>query len=430
MYPVYPPEPNADWTEEHVRVTFLVDAKGNVGEAQVLAGPERFREPALAAVKQWKFKPALLDGRPVEVARVVNLPFAPTGTPARSIKEDYFMTMVGSPEPVPPGDPFNSEPIYPRLLEPRRLAGEVELVLGITPEGGVKGVQVINATHPEFLAAALETVAAWECRPAREGLMAVAGKKQATLSFYTTDETGRDNHADWMERNGIFLREPANTKIVDYFDEPVEAVRMADPVYPYALLAAGTRGGARVNFTISPRGRVEDIVVYDATAPEFGAALAAAIAAWQFKPLQRHGETVAEEFSITWRFNEPRADSAEQRLLAADPASQPVSARDLDRPLYPLFRRAPVFPAGRFDAGEAGEAEIEAIIDRDGRVRLPRVRGASQPEFGWAAATALSQWLFETPTHNGKPVAVRVVVPVEFNAPPPAPTPADVMKTK
>ncbi len=60
---------------------------------------------------------------------------------------------------------------------------------------------------------------------------------------------------------------------------------------------------------------------------------------------------------------------------------------------------------------------LEVIVDRDGRVRLPHIRSATRPEFGWAAATAVSQWLFETPLKDGKPVDVRVVIPVKFTVP-------------
>jgi len=60
---------------------------------------------------------------------------------------------------------------------------------------------------------------------------------------------------------------------------------------------------------------------------------------------------------------------------------------------------------------------IEFIIDRDGRCRLPRVVSASQPEFGWAAAAAINQWVFAPPTKGGQPVDVKVNIPVDF--PPP-----------
>jgi TonB family protein len=422
VYPLYPPEPGADWSEQQVLVSFVVDTSGAVSEAVAMSGPEKFHEAALTAVKQWKFQPILEHGQPVRRARQVRIPFFPTGTPARSIAEDYNLTRIHSPDTVPPGDPYNSEPLYPVFLQSRRLSGNVELMLGINADGRVEGVEVGRAFHPDFLSAALDTVAAWECRPARCGLLNVKGRKGVVLSFYTTNDEGLNNSADWMERNGIFLREPANTKVVDYFDEPVEAVRMVDPVYPYELAVAGTRGGARVDFRIDARGRVGEVAVAEATEPAFGQALAAAITAWQFQPLRRRGEEVAALFSITWRFEAPRADSAEQRLLTATGADRPVGGRELDRPLFPLFQRAPIFPPDRLDAGEGGRAEIEFIVDRTGRVRLPRLRGANQPSFGWAAATALSQWLFETPLKNGQPVDVRVAVPMEF-APPERPAP-------
>ena len=428
VYPVYPAEPGAGWKEENVRVAFVVDATGAVTEVRVISGPERFQKPAVEAVKQWKFQPAIFRGHPEAAAYEVAVPFRPTGTPARSIREDFYVGRIQVPELDPAGDPPNAEPVYPRYLQSRRLSGSVELLLGIDRTGRVEGVQVLRASHPDFLSAALETVAAWECRPAHQGLLAVGSRKGVSLAFYTTDENGTDNHADWLEHNGIFLREPAGTKAVDYFDAPVEAVSMVDPVYPQELLLAGTRGGARVNFRIDAYGRVGEIAVAEATDPRFGAAVAAAIAAWQFRPLQRHGDTVAAEFSFTWKFEAPRDGSAEQRLLAAAPADQPVGARELDRPLFPLFRRGAIFPPDRLYAGEGGHAEIEFIIDRDGRVRLPRIRGASQPEFGWAAATAVSQWLFETPRRGGQPVDVRAAIPVEFEPPPRPARPEDAIK--
>jgi len=39
---------------------------------------------------------------------------------------------------------------------------------------------------------------------------------------------------------------------------------------------------------------------------------------------------------------------------------------------------------------------------------------ATQAEFGWAAATALNQWVFNPLTRGGKPADVRVQVPFDF----------------
>jgi hypothetical protein len=48
---------------------------------------------------------------------------------------------------------------------------------------------------------------------------------------------------------------------------------------------------------------------------------------------------------------------------------------------------------------------------------LPRIVSASAPEFGWAAATSVSQWLFKAPRRKGKPVDVKVAMPVSFDVP-------------
>jgi protein TonB len=59
-----------------VTVRYLVNAEGNVDEAQVTSssGKERLDEAAIRMVKRWRFKPALQEGKPVPtwlVAQVI-----------------------------------------------------------------------------------------------------------------------------------------------------------------------------------------------------------------------------------------------------------------------------------------------------------------------------------------------------------------------
>ena len=93
------------------------------------------------------------------------------------------------------------------------------------------------------------------------------------------------------------------------------------------------------------------------------------------------------------------------------------AAAGLDQKLKPLWRGFPFYPANLTDPKPTGEALIEFIIDRDGRVRLPHIKSATQEEFGWAAATAISQWVFAPPRRKGEPVDVRVSIPIEFSPP-------------
>jgi len=420
-HPRYPPEPKAEWVERAVRVAFEIDAEGNVVDARVLGGAEEYAAAALEAVSRWTFSPEIVDGKPALVSKEVRVVFTPKGTPKKRTDNAYFAPYpIETPPETPPGEPASPEGIYPKSLLVRRLSGEVEMMLGIDLEGKVEGVEILRSSHPEFLSAALQTVAGWKLRPARRGRIPERGMKQAVMTFQSVDEEGRLMRVDWLERNGITLLEPAGARTSTHFDHTPEAVVMVDPVYPQPLLLAGTQGEARANFRVTPEGQVVHVTIQEATAPEFGESLAAAIAAWQFEPLQKDGKACWADFSIGWLFALVQPDSPEQRLLdSRETDRKPVNPRQLDRPLATLFIRQAVYPAALRETGEGGEAQIEVIIDREGRVRLPHIRAATHPEFGWAAATAVSQWMFETPLKGGEPVDVRVLVPVQFKAPAP-----------
>jgi TonB family protein len=54
-----------------------IDAEGRVSEAKVLRSIQMLDEAALAAVRQWRYEPATLNGKPVPVVMTVAVPFTP-----------------------------------------------------------------------------------------------------------------------------------------------------------------------------------------------------------------------------------------------------------------------------------------------------------------------------------------------------------------
>ena len=76
--PTYPPEASRDGIEGWVKLGFTVTASGAVSDITVLdAQPARvFDRAARRALKKWKYKPQLLDGKPVsQTGMVVVLDF-------------------------------------------------------------------------------------------------------------------------------------------------------------------------------------------------------------------------------------------------------------------------------------------------------------------------------------------------------------------
>lgn len=65
--PNYPQEAREKRIEGAVALDVLIDQFGAVRKVSIIDGPEIFRSGAIDAMKRFKFKPALVDGKPVAV---------------------------------------------------------------------------------------------------------------------------------------------------------------------------------------------------------------------------------------------------------------------------------------------------------------------------------------------------------------------------
>lgn len=75
--PKYPTEMRRDGTGGVVTVSCLIDEKGNVTEAEVQkASHQAFAQPAVDALKKWKFKPAKRGGAPVALRVSIPVQFS------------------------------------------------------------------------------------------------------------------------------------------------------------------------------------------------------------------------------------------------------------------------------------------------------------------------------------------------------------------
>lgn len=73
--PKYPQEAKQAHIQGNVLIHAVIGKDGLVRETEVIEGVCIFAEPALAAVKQWRYKPTLLDGNPVEVYTTITVTF-------------------------------------------------------------------------------------------------------------------------------------------------------------------------------------------------------------------------------------------------------------------------------------------------------------------------------------------------------------------
>ncbi len=73
--PIYPPTARAEHIYGAVKIDALIDVNGNVSTLKILSGPGLLHQAALDAVKQWKYEPAQLDGKPTPVHLTVTVQF-------------------------------------------------------------------------------------------------------------------------------------------------------------------------------------------------------------------------------------------------------------------------------------------------------------------------------------------------------------------
>jgi TonB family protein len=75
VVPEYPRVAKDTGVQGEVVINTTIDQKGNVINAQVVSGPSLLREPALEALRRWKYEPSTLNGQPIAVQMLVILKF-------------------------------------------------------------------------------------------------------------------------------------------------------------------------------------------------------------------------------------------------------------------------------------------------------------------------------------------------------------------
>lgn len=73
--PVYPTLAKNQHVAGNVTIDALIDASGRVTTMKVISGPAMLHQAAMDALKQWKYEPAMLDGKPVPMHLTVTLQF-------------------------------------------------------------------------------------------------------------------------------------------------------------------------------------------------------------------------------------------------------------------------------------------------------------------------------------------------------------------
>jgi TonB family protein len=391
--------------------TVSLDAAGVPGAVALEPGtPDQAKPYIEAALKQWRFAAARHGGQPVAAEFRAAFLLYPEADPIPSTAK-------------PPQVIRSSQvtPVYPYAMRRYGITGEVLVNFVVDRDGRVRNPVVVRCSSPAFAEPAIVAVLQWRFEPAEVDGEKVATRMRVPILFALDGMTGHDAYAvDQMSRK-------AQQKLPEElrYDVAPKLRGVAEPVFPYPLLRDRQAGKATVLFVVGPDGSVRGTKVVEATRPEFGLALAAAVDTYSFTPAFRDGHPTATILRVERDFDPddvPGLVAHDDHALLKRERSHPdsiIGADRLDAPLQPLSRQPPVFPQALRNPVDHGTARVEFLIDTDGHARLPRIVEASDPEFGYAAVQAVAQWLFEPPKAGGKAAVVRVEVPFDFVSRPP-----------
>ncbi len=191
--------------------------------------------------------------------------------------------------------------------------------------------------------------------------------------------------------------------------------RFVLPKFPPFLRQAGLLQGTVVAaIGHDGLGRANDILILESSDSRFSDAVLDAIREWRFAPPQRTPAAVEDSAPVV-RFLfttgsvsviplTPAARGTTRRAVRAESPIELPNFSHLDQAPALLHQPPPKFPVTLRARAMEGSVIVKYFVDTMGKVRLPSVISATDPEFGVAALDAIRQWRYEPPRIDGRPV--------------------------
>lgn len=162
--PQYPDDMRKQVTGKVV-LRILIDKEGNVKKASLLTGSPLLVGATVDAVKQWKFRPYILDNERVEVETTATVEFTADPPYVVTPKPLRVPQKLRVSQGVMEGNLIHKvEAEYPQMAKTAHIQGDVVLDAIINKQGAIGGVRAISG-HPILIQAAMDAVKQWTYKP-------------------------------------------------------------------------------------------------------------------------------------------------------------------------------------------------------------------------------------------------------------------------
>jgi TonB family protein len=281
----------------NVLVGFVVDVHGNVQDPVVLTSNNPgFEDAAIRAVSQWKFKPATVNGKPVNTSLRVPIVFRMGDLPGPA-RDEYDITRKSG-KAAPPILRTVRVPVYPYELRRDGVTGRVKAVMTVDTAGKVAKIEITESTRPEFSQALIAALEGFMYSPAlKDGVPVASG----VIYEQTFDDADLADPAS-VDLLALEKLHPDSIRRLTDLDAIPKPVSRRAPLFPRSIPAGVTAGDATVEFLIDSDGHARLPRVISASDPAFGYAAVEAVASWIFDPPTLHGHEAVARAEIPFKF--------------------------------------------------------------------------------------------------------------------------------
>lgn len=311
-----------------VRVDFIVDKTGHVKNPYVLSSTNpAFDDPAIKAVRHWKFEPGTRRGKAVNTHMQVPIifqletnPFS-LGASSRPGSEPFTIN-GGDLSKLPPQLQYDTPPkirsvqipVYPYEDRRDRVKGNATVSMLIDTDGRVSAVKIVSATKPEFGLALAAAVEGFRFDPALKN-----GKPCMCLLKFEqkfSDDNLPDEPADDLLR--LERKHPEKIIGARKIDGALKPVSVRPGIFPTNVDETVTSGSAVIEGLIDEDGHLRLPRIVKASAPEFGYAAVQAASAWWFSAPTSSGKPAVARVEIPFEFKMKSSPAAAKTEAEAE----------------------------------------------------------------------------------------------------------------
>jgi TonB family protein len=206
VIPEYPEMGIINRIQNNEVLKIVIDEQGQVVEASPVAGHPAFAKPSLDAIKQWKYRPFMLNDAAMRVETTVVIEYrlggledyAPIQAPDAVVScvvkpgfQDANATRIRVQREIMDGRRTKYvEATYPQMARVAHIQGDVVLRAVIDKEGRVANVRAVSG-HPILIQAAMDAVKQWAYQPYLLNGEPVEVESLLTVRFHLGPETNQ-----------------------------------------------------------------------------------------------------------------------------------------------------------------------------------------------------------------------------------------------